>query len=202
MLEQYVKTINVEAQLMVLMANRYILPAALAYQTASRAERRRRARRPASSRARRRSCSSTSPRRSTPSKQHRQAGVGGRSLGRLVREARQVHARQRHPGDERAARARRQARDGRAVDAHGRCRPTAKCCSSSSGTSNAGRQQEPAVAGSCCVRRDAAGANSQLPIPTGPIASRQELGVGRWEFLGSWRLGIGSWPLGRGHLLH
>ncbi len=34
MLEQYVKTINVEAQLMVLMANRYILPAALEYQTA------------------------------------------------------------------------------------------------------------------------------------------------------------------------
>jgi glutamine synthetase len=33
MLEQYVKTINVEAQLMVLMANRYILPAALGYQT-------------------------------------------------------------------------------------------------------------------------------------------------------------------------
>jgi glutamine synthetase len=33
MLEQYVKTINVEAQLMVLMANRYILPAALQYQT-------------------------------------------------------------------------------------------------------------------------------------------------------------------------
>jgi glutamine synthetase len=34
MLEQYVKTINVEGQLMVLMANRYILPAALEYQTA------------------------------------------------------------------------------------------------------------------------------------------------------------------------
>jgi glutamine synthetase len=34
MLEQYVKTINVEAQLMVLMANRYILPAAVSYQTA------------------------------------------------------------------------------------------------------------------------------------------------------------------------
>ena len=34
MLEQYVKTINVEAQLMVLMANRYILPAAVHYQTA------------------------------------------------------------------------------------------------------------------------------------------------------------------------
>ena len=33
MLEQYVKTINVEAQLMVLMANRYILPAALQYVT-------------------------------------------------------------------------------------------------------------------------------------------------------------------------
>ncbi|HXH05604.1 MAG TPA: glutamine synthetase III [Vicinamibacterales bacterium] len=33
MVETYVKTINVEAQLMVLMANRYILPAALEYQT-------------------------------------------------------------------------------------------------------------------------------------------------------------------------
>jgi glutamine synthetase len=33
MVEQYVKTVNVEGQLMVLMANRYILPAALEYQT-------------------------------------------------------------------------------------------------------------------------------------------------------------------------
>jgi glutamine synthetase len=32
MLEQYIKTVNVEGQLMVLMANRYILPAALEYQ--------------------------------------------------------------------------------------------------------------------------------------------------------------------------
>jgi len=32
MLEQYIKTVNVEGQLMVLMANRYILPAAFAYQ--------------------------------------------------------------------------------------------------------------------------------------------------------------------------
>jgi glutamine synthetase len=32
-LETYIKTVNVEAQLMVLMANRYILPAALEYQT-------------------------------------------------------------------------------------------------------------------------------------------------------------------------
>jgi len=32
MVEQYIKTVNVEAQLMVLMANRYILPAALEYQ--------------------------------------------------------------------------------------------------------------------------------------------------------------------------
>jgi glutamine synthetase len=31
MLEQYIKTVNVEGQLMVLMANRYILPAALDY---------------------------------------------------------------------------------------------------------------------------------------------------------------------------
>ena len=31
-LEQYNKTINIEAQLMVLMANRYILPAAYKYQ--------------------------------------------------------------------------------------------------------------------------------------------------------------------------
>src|SRR5712692_5940178 len=32
MVEQYIKTVNVEGQLMVLMANRYIMPAALAYQ--------------------------------------------------------------------------------------------------------------------------------------------------------------------------
>jgi glutamine synthetase len=34
MVEQYIKTVNVEGQLMVLMANRYILPAALNYQKA------------------------------------------------------------------------------------------------------------------------------------------------------------------------
>jgi glutamine synthetase len=34
MVEQYIKTVNVEGQLMVLMANRYILPAALEYQKA------------------------------------------------------------------------------------------------------------------------------------------------------------------------
>src|SRR5207248_2741968 len=33
MVEQYIKTVNVEGQLMVLMANRYILPAAFEYQT-------------------------------------------------------------------------------------------------------------------------------------------------------------------------
>jgi glutamine synthetase len=33
MVEQYIKTVNVEGQLMVLLANRYILPAALDYQT-------------------------------------------------------------------------------------------------------------------------------------------------------------------------
>src|SRR5439155_4311714 len=33
MVEQYNKTVNVEGQLMVLMANRYILPAAFEYQT-------------------------------------------------------------------------------------------------------------------------------------------------------------------------
>ncbi|HXI30395.1 MAG TPA: hypothetical protein VNG89_18280, partial [Vicinamibacterales bacterium] len=32
MVEQYIKTVNVEGQLMVLMANRYVLPAALEYQ--------------------------------------------------------------------------------------------------------------------------------------------------------------------------
>src|SRR5262249_17313890 len=32
MVEQYIKTVNVEGQLMVLMANRYVLPAALQYQ--------------------------------------------------------------------------------------------------------------------------------------------------------------------------
>ena len=37
--EAYNKTINIEAQLMVLMANRYILPAALEYQTGRSARR-------------------------------------------------------------------------------------------------------------------------------------------------------------------
>ena len=39
MLETYNKTVNVEGQLMVLMANRYILPAALRVSEAGRAER-------------------------------------------------------------------------------------------------------------------------------------------------------------------
>ena len=39
-LEQYNKTVNIEAQLMVLMANRYILPAAYRYQDAARRQRR------------------------------------------------------------------------------------------------------------------------------------------------------------------
>ena len=39
-LETYNKTINIEAQLMVLMANRYILPAAFEYHEAGRPERR------------------------------------------------------------------------------------------------------------------------------------------------------------------
>ena len=39
-LETYNKTINIEAQLMVLMANRYILPAALRVPEAGRPERR------------------------------------------------------------------------------------------------------------------------------------------------------------------
>ena len=42
MLETYNKTVNVEGQLMVLMANRYILPAAFEYQKQVGAERRRR----------------------------------------------------------------------------------------------------------------------------------------------------------------
>ena len=37
--EAYNKTINIEAQLMVLIANRYILPAAIAYQGAGRRSR-------------------------------------------------------------------------------------------------------------------------------------------------------------------
>ena len=39
MVETYNKTVNVEGQLMVLMANRYILPAAFEYQTQVGAER-------------------------------------------------------------------------------------------------------------------------------------------------------------------
>ena len=62
MVETYNKTVNVEGQLMVLMANRYILPAALEYQKQVGAERRRRSRRRAASRskARRRSTRSRS----------------------------------------------------------------------------------------------------------------------------------------------
>ena len=39
MVETYNKTVNVEGNLMVLMANRYVLPAAFDYQTAGGAER-------------------------------------------------------------------------------------------------------------------------------------------------------------------
>ena len=65
--EAYNKTINIEAQTMVLMANRYILPAALGYLTQVAQSRRRRARLRASRARKPRRCSSSSPSWWTPS---------------------------------------------------------------------------------------------------------------------------------------
>ena len=116
MFEQYIKTVNVEAQLMVLMANRYILPAALRYLTEVGAERGRgqgRGRR--QSREAKKLLIDVHEAGRRVQEDRRQARARRRPLGRLDREAREVHARHRHPDDGRAARARRSHRDDRAV---------------------------------------------------------------------------------------
>ena len=132
-LEQYIKTINVEAQLMVLMANRYILPAARELPDGGGAER---GGRQGGGRRRRRETQEAADRLHQDDRRlpqgDRQARHGARARRRLDREAREVHARHHRPADGRAARARRQASRRRCRRTRGRCRPTARCCSSSS----------------------------------------------------------------------
>ena len=91
--ETYVKTVNVEAQLMVLMANRYILPAALQLPEGRRrvgqgGEGRRRLEQGGEEAAR-----SAHRRSSTICARDRQAREGPRAPRRRRREAREVHAR-------------------------------------------------------------------------------------------------------------
>ena len=131
-LEQYNKTINIEAQLMVLMANRYILPAAYQYQRQVGADASRRSRRPAAigeGDARSRSTSSSKLIDEFKAQRRRAAGAA-RARGRRRRgEAREVLPRQGRPGDGGAARSRRRARDASSRTTCGRCRPIARCCS-------------------------------------------------------------------------
>ncbi len=100
MLENYIKTINIEAQLMVLMANRYILPAAL--RTRPRLAQSVAAVKAAGGSTRRgaRSCSATYTK--TVDEFRRATDVLAAALEharRLGREAREVHARHGRPGD-------------------------------------------------------------------------------------------------------
>ncbi len=133
MVETYNKTVNVEGQLMVLMANRYILPAALEYQ-----------KQVAQSVAAVKAAGGKSAegkklldqvtkltdelKRRTDKLQkaldHEGNGVG--------RKARQALPRRGHPGDGGAARDRRCARDASSRTNCGRSPPIARCCSSSS----------------------------------------------------------------------
>ena len=111
-LENYSKTINVEAQLMVLMANRYILPAALEYQ--KRVGESVAAAKAGGVRSKEGSQAPREGRRAGRQvpRPDREAGGGARSQRRLGREAREVHARHDRAGHGAAAGARRPARGG------------------------------------------------------------------------------------------
>ena len=114
-LEQYNKTINIEAQLMVLMANRYILPAAYQYQgDVARSVAAVKAAGATSKEGKKRSINSSS---SPTSSSRRPTSCRKRSSTRRRqrREARQVLPRQGRSGDGDAARNRRQPRDHRAA---------------------------------------------------------------------------------------
>ena len=131
--ETYIKTINVEGQLMVLMANRYILPAALQYQkdvaeSVAAVEGR------AAARARKaRSCSTRSPGSSTSFRiQHREARPRPSSSTRASAEKHaKYHARQRRAGDGRRSAKSATSSKSSSRTACGRCRRTGRCCSSS-----------------------------------------------------------------------
>ena len=132
MVETYNKTVNVEGQLMVLMANRYILPAAFEYQKQVGAERR-----GGEGGGRQVGRGQEDARRADQADRrvqaaHRQAGEGARARGqRLGRKARQALPRRRRAGDGGAARNRRRARADDPARARGRWRRTGRCCSSS-----------------------------------------------------------------------
>ena len=130
---QYNKTINIEAQLMVLMANRYILPAALKYQK----------------RAWRRACRRSRPRART-AKQAQEAARRGRPADRraegadtLALQQQLEHGRAATPRSTRSTSATRSCRRWRRCarpatrsscssrTRSGRCRRTGRCCSSS-----------------------------------------------------------------------
>ena len=114
-LENYNKTINIEGQLMVLMANRYILPAAFEYQKQI-----------GQSVAAVKAGGGTSVQgkkllgdlheaRGPVQGPDRQPGGAARAWRRIGREARQVHARQGCPGDGQAARGGRRDRGAHAA---------------------------------------------------------------------------------------
>ncbi len=109
-LENYNKTINVEGQLMVLMANRYILPAAFEYQKQRGPERRGGAGRWRPERAGQEAAGHVHEARRQVQGADRRADQGARPQRWFGREAREVHARQGRPGDEQAAGDRRRDR--------------------------------------------------------------------------------------------
>ena len=157
-LENYNKTINVEGQLMVLMANRYILPAALEYQkqigqsvAAVKAG-------GGNERLRARSC--WRPTRSwwTSSRAQTDAlAAAARARRRLGREAREVHARQGRAGDGQAARDRRRdrsadaARDLAAADVSRDAVRQVGTAAAAAGTGSSVERDGPATAPARCV---------------------------------------------------
>ena len=131
-LENYNKTINVEGQLAVLMANRYILPAAFEYQkqigqSVAAVKAGAAPARPG------KKLLATYTKLVDKFKTQTDvlASAAGARQQRVGREAREVHARQDRSGDGQAARDWRRDRSEHAARDSGRCRRIAKCCSSS-----------------------------------------------------------------------
>ena len=130
-LEHYNKTINIEAQLMVLMANRYILPAAYKYQGTLAQTRRggqggRRDGEGDAKRARQIVHAALDKLQDT----RRQAAGAARARRHGERgEAREVLPRQGHSRDGRAARSRATRSNASSRTTCGRCRPIGRCCS-------------------------------------------------------------------------
>ena len=132
MVETYNKTVNVEGQLTVLMANRYVLPAALEYLKRVGAERD-----GGEVGGRQDGRGQETPRQDGEADRrvqeaHRQTGEGARAREQwLGGKAREALPRFGHSGDARAAGNERRARDARSRTKCGRWRPIGRCCSSS-----------------------------------------------------------------------